>query len=370
MAANAEAHRPGIWAVEAWRGVAALMVLWVHWGPALGWPMGPMRFGFTGVDLFFVLSGFVFAPTVLGARVPALPAFAVRRAARIYPAYLAALALYAALAWTAGRPLLYLPEHLLMAHTQSREMTFYYNPAFWSLPSEVAFYALVPVLAACLGTHARTRWALLFTLALGARLAMIALADDATQNWAYLSLHHLPGLLIEFFFGVWVWQRQRAWTSGRAGGARPASWLMAGGALAGWLLLAALFDLLNRRAGGYDWRSGQLSLLAATCFAAMLLASLRMRAPAAGSVGWKLGRWGGRLSYSMYLLHIAWLGAARFLVGEWGVLAGSALAGAGLLASCWILHETVEEPARRRGRNWAIRRQAAAGIQKTSVSPG
>ena len=27
------------WAIEAWRGFAALMVVWVHWGPTLGWPM-------------------------------------------------------------------------------------------------------------------------------------------------------------------------------------------------------------------------------------------------------------------------------------------------------------------------------------------
>ena len=71
--------------VEAWRGIASLMVLWVHWGPVLGWPMGPMSFGFTGVDLFFVLSGFVFAPTVMASSAPSLGAYAVHRFARIYP---------------------------------------------------------------------------------------------------------------------------------------------------------------------------------------------------------------------------------------------------------------------------------------------
>lgn len=335
--------------VETWRGIASLLVLWVHWGPVLGWPMGPMAFGFTGVDLFFVLSGFVFAPTVMAGRAPSLGAYAVRRFARIYPAYLAALALYALLAWHAGKPLLYLPEHLLMAHMQSREMTFYYNPVFWSLPSEVAFYALVPLLAQGLCRHSQIRWTLLFALALALRLAMVRPADGATQNLAYIGLHHLPGLLIEFFFGIWAWQRsQLPLKTGHA-------WALGLGAALGWLALAALFWQLEQWTGGFDWRNGQIGLAAAACFAVALLASLQAPSPRAGSWAEVGGRWGGKLSYGMYLLHIAWLVPAQMLVRDWGVLAGSAAAMAGLLLSCWALHVCVEEPARTLGRAWAAR---------------
>lgn len=340
-------------AVEAWRGIAALMVLWVHWGPPLGWPMGPMVFAFTGVDLFFVLSGFVFAPTVMAGSPPALGAYAVRRFARIYPAYLVALVLYAGLAWQAGKPLLYLPEHLLMAHMQSREMTFYYNPVFWSLPSEVAFYALVPVLAWWLGHDRRLRWPLLFALALALRLAMVGPADGAAQNLAYIGLHHLPGLLIEFFFGIWVWQRSRLplqpWQA----------WALGLGAVAGWLALAALFGQLEHWSQGFDWRNGQIGLAAAACFALALLASLRIPAPRPGGWAHRCGQWGGRLSYALYLLHIAWLAPAQALVREWGVVTGSAAALAGLALSCWALHAFVEEPARALGRGWASRMRPA-----------
>ena len=337
--------------VEAWRGIASLMVLWVHWGPVLGWPMGPMSFAFTGVDLFFVLSGFVFAPTVMAGKAPSLGAYAARRFARIYPAYLAALALYALLAWQAGKPLLYLPEHLLMAHMQSREMTFYYNPVFWSLPSEVAFYALVPLLALALSRQRPLRWGLLFALALALRLAMVRPADGATQNLAYIALHHLPGLLIEFFFGIWAWQRsQLPLKAGHA-------WALGLGAALGWLALAALFRQLEHWTGAFDWRNGQISLAAAACFAVALLASLRAPAPRTGSWVELGGRWGGKLSYPMYLLHIAWLPPAQWLVREWGVLAGSAAAMAGLLLSCWALHAWVEAPARALGRVWSERLQ-------------
>lgn len=337
--------------VEAWRGIASLMVLWVHWGPVLGWPMGPMSFAFTGVDLFFVLSGFVFAPTLMAGQAPSLGAYALRRFARIYPPYLVALALYVLLAWQAGKPLLYLPEHLLMAHMQSREMTFYYNPVFWSLPSEVTFYALVPLLSKGLCHHRQIRWALLFALALALRLAMVHPADGATQNLAYIGLHHIPGLLIEFFLGVWVWQRSRLPLK------KVHAWALGLGAALGWLALAALFGQLEQWTEGFDWRNGQIGLAAAVCFALALLVSLQAAPPRAGSWAEHGGRWGGKLSYAMYLLHIAWLAPAQVLVHDWGVLAGSVAALAGLLLSCWALHVLVEEPARTLGRAWAARMQ-------------
>ena len=86
-----------LWVVEAWRGVASALVVWAHWAAPLGLPMGFTAFAFTGVDLFFVLSGFVFAPVLMQRPVPSLRAYALRRVLRIYPAYLAALALYVAL---------------------------------------------------------------------------------------------------------------------------------------------------------------------------------------------------------------------------------------------------------------------------------
>lgn len=341
-------------AVEAWRGVASLMVLWSHWGPPLGWPMGPMSFAFTGVDLFFVLSGFVFAPTVMAGRLPALAPYALRRFARIYPAYLAALALYVLLAWHAGRPLLYLPEHLLMAHMQSREVTFYYNPVFWSLPAEVAFYGLVPVLAVWLSHNTQRRWTALFAVALASRLLMVPLADGTTQNLAYVGLHHLPGLLIEFLMGIWAWQRSRQPLKAAHAGA------LALAALLGWLVLAGLFHQLQQWSGGYDWRHGQIGLAAAACFALALRASLSAPPPRTDRWGERCVQWGGKLSYTVYLLHIAWLQPAQWLVREWGSAAGSAAALAALGFSCWLLHCLIEEPARTWARAWANRMQAAA----------
>jgi peptidoglycan/LPS O-acetylase OafA/YrhL len=346
-----------LWVVEAWRAMAALLVLWAHWGVPLGWPgagpQGWLRFAFTGVDLFFVLSGFVFAPLLMQRPVSSLRAFALRRVSRIYPAYLVTLALYVWLAWQAGRPLMFVTEHLLMGHLQSREMAFYYNPAFWSLPVEVAFYAALPALAVWLaqgrvavdgqGSGQGLRWPLLLVLALLLRLALLAGADGAAQNLAYVLLNHLPGLLVEFLLGVWVWQwaqrplsRAGAWAWGLAG--------LAG--LAGWCVLAAVFVQLP--ASVQAWPGGQLALGAALCFALMLRATLLL--PKGGAAVQWLAQWGGRLSYSVYLLHTAWLVPALAWSGRWGAGMGLAVALAALLLSCLALHWVVEEPARRWGR--------------------
>jgi peptidoglycan/LPS O-acetylase OafA/YrhL len=331
--------------VEGLRGLAALLVVWAHWAVPLGWPGALGAFAFTGVDLFFVLSGYVFAPALLGAKF-SIAAFALRRLMRIYPAYLLALAVYVALAWHGGKALLYLPEHVLMLHLQSREMTFYYNPVFWSLPSEVEFYLLLPCLAWAIRRGGLRVWAACLVFALVLRLLLMYQADWATQNHAYLAIHHLPGLLVEFFFGVLVYQHARAGTATRVA---PWLWVTAGGLV--WSALATLFVWLEASSSTKGWVNGQLSLGAALAFALMLrgLESLRP------SGAWKIFflTWLGRLSYGVYLLHTAWLGPAQWLSGQVGVFWASLMALGALLMSAWLLHVTWEEPARRLGRIWA-----------------
>ena len=82
--------------LQGLRGVACLLVLGIHMG---AWEhdfgvarefLRPFRwFGFAGVDLFFVISGFIIAHTqakTLG-NARALPAFLFRRFWRVYPLF-------------------------------------------------------------------------------------------------------------------------------------------------------------------------------------------------------------------------------------------------------------------------------------------
>lgn len=345
-----------LWSVEAWRGLAAALVVWAHWAAPLGFTPYWSAYAFVGVDVFFVISGAVFAPTLMNG-VSALPAYALRRFMRIYPAYLASLAAYAAWAAWQGRPLLYLPEHLLMAHLQSREMTFYYNPPYWSLPAEVEFYALVPLLALALRHTGGAGVAGMLLVAGLLRLWLAWAADGQQQNAAYIWLHHLPGMGVEFGLGTAAWYLAQRMPSA---GMRAAA-VMAG--LVGCAATVVLYRWLEDT--GPSWRNGQLGALTAACFALVLAGTMGMR-PRQTFWIWT-GLWAGRLSYGVYLLHMAWLPLGTALLPHGGRWVALLAATAATLASAWLLHVTVEEPARRWARRISQRWQPA---QKTSVSPG
>lgn len=94
--------------IQALRGVAALMVIAAHvkeaeldYGGAGTLLPHFLFMGVVGVDLFFLISGFVMAHVALGgARGPAAARrFAYNRAARIYPVYWAATLILLALYW-------------------------------------------------------------------------------------------------------------------------------------------------------------------------------------------------------------------------------------------------------------------------------
>ena len=92
-------------AIDGLRALAILLVVWCHLytqASAHAWPLGPMplqrvaQLGFSGVDLFFVLSGFLlFLPysraILAGAPLPSTKKFYYRCLLRIVPLYLFAL---------------------------------------------------------------------------------------------------------------------------------------------------------------------------------------------------------------------------------------------------------------------------------------
>ena len=337
-----------LWPLEAWRGLAAWLVVYAHVYPLAGvdWPL--LRFSYTGVDLFFALSGFVFAPYFFD-RQPALKAYAVRRLFRIYPAYVVALLVYSVLKWQTGGKLDYLWEHMLFAHLQSREMAFHYNPAFWSLPAEVEFYLALPLLTAWTRGNQR-RVLLLLAAALILRLALGQASSPSGQGAAFIWLHHLPGMGVEFMLGVLAWR-----LADRVKGWRQRTVLVLCG-LAGWLGLAALFAAWGDAGLNASLLRGQISWLAALCFAAMLAGTASAGAQAPPRLIW-LAQWAGKLSYGTYLLHMAALYLVQPHVGAWGGTTAVGLICVMTLTGAWMLHRWWEEPWRRLGRRLARRLQ-------------
>lgn len=136
------------------RLLAALSVVayhWLFWGPENGavrvFPSTPVTwlaaYGFLGVQLFFLISGFVIFLSASGREASA---FAAGRATRLYPAYWAGVALTSAtLLLTAQTPPAeLLPKflaNLTMAPAVFRQPQL--DGVYWTLTLELQFYALV-----------------------------------------------------------------------------------------------------------------------------------------------------------------------------------------------------------------------------------
>ncbi len=133
--------------VQALRALAALSVLAFHIGQ---WMPAPKAIGSAGVDLFFVISGFVLWLAV-SRRDPSPLAFLRDRAIRILPLYWLATAVVIALVLIdpANLPTIQLTwPHLtasfaLIPHNDPAGDPFPVLPVGWSLTYEVVFYGLV-----------------------------------------------------------------------------------------------------------------------------------------------------------------------------------------------------------------------------------
>ena len=150
------AHMPGI---DVLRGVAVLAVVFYHgmayqaprveWGnAAVDWLYRLTAWGWLGVNLFFVISGFLITGILDDTlrRENFYQRFYLRRALRILPAYLAVLLL----AWVTGfvTPNYMVVCVLFLANMPGfflRHGYLFYGP-FWSLAVEEQFYLLWPML--------------------------------------------------------------------------------------------------------------------------------------------------------------------------------------------------------------------------------
>jgi len=184
--------------LDAMRGVAAVVVVvyhalgvapqtihvgWQWWLPALAaWVV---HFGYAGIFMFFVISGFCIhlhwaRARASGVERPVIDfyAFWKRRIRRLYPPYLAALALY--LGYNAlqtppdisGFYLWDLGLHLLMLHNVDMRTTYSINAAFWTLAIEEQLYLAYFLL---LWLRIRYGWARTLAVCLAARVGWLAL---------------------------------------------------------------------------------------------------------------------------------------------------------------------------------------------------
>lgn len=332
--------------MEGLRGVAVTLVFLVHYATLVGWwvPRGGLGgwliesvhdIGNVGVDLFFVLSGYLIYRGIVESRVH-FATYLWRRVRRIYPAFLAVFSLYLVLSLYTGRTermpadpaerWLYVLQNLLLLPG-----LFPIEPLIavaWSLSYEFFFYLLMPLLVAIAGLRSRSHpWRLKFIAA----LTVLSFVAFATWGGPVRMMMFLAGMLMH----------ELLCREGDAG------WSSRAGVLAG--MLALLVPIVPAHGPLLQaLRTGLLYL----CFLGLCLAALR--SPEAGLgrlLSWTPLRWMGNISYSYYLLHglalqVFFTLLQRVLTspGDWAGLALLAPAWLSTLPPCLILYLTVERP--------------------------
>lgn len=190
--------------IEFSRGIAAFMVMLSHYAYMITDGRTILNFLWTGVDLFFVISGFVFSRLILSANVN-LGYFFLRRFFRIYPLYLIAVLIYFFLADPHPNKIKYLLSHLLFLQTtNSKEEAFFFNPAFWSLPVEVEFYLLIPILVYFI--RSQNALIILFVSSIAFKFFIISHNTSSEIDIYSILDVHLTGILPEFLVGVFLYK--------------------------------------------------------------------------------------------------------------------------------------------------------------------
>lgn len=278
--------------MEGLRGLAVLLVFFVHYGSQLDHAFGPtlpplgaalQRLGHAGVDLFFVLSGFLIYRMLLGRHRPYV-GFLARRVQRLYPAFLVVLALHLGLALASasggglpagGWPLAgtILANLLLLPGLLPIEAIVV---VAWSLSYEMAFYLLLPPLVALLRLRG---WPPAARIA--AMLGAVALMLATDWEHGRMGMFACGMLLVEAMPALHRLGRHGAPLDGAAGVA------VAG---CGVLLLSG--------------PGGQVSFLALFVAGFLLPAAAFVgTGRVAQALSWRPLRWLGNMSYSYYLAH-------------------------------------------------------------------
>ena len=197
-----------IWPIQYLRGIAALMVVWHHARgqvPEIA-QLFPNAFGASGVDLFFVISGFIMAVTASQSTQGPWH-FWRRRLIRVVPLYWA-LTLLMVGAWLI-RPALFktlspswstLAQSLLFIPHFSASFPDKVWPLLvpgWSLNYEMFFYGIFGLTLA-LPQRLRVPAMSLFLLAMVSAGYLLEPLVSAAQ-----SVYFSP-LLLEFLLGVWI----------------------------------------------------------------------------------------------------------------------------------------------------------------------
>jgi exopolysaccharide production protein ExoZ len=307
--------------MEGLRGFAVALVFLVHYASFLGdrinaqWLDALHELGNVGVDLFFVLSGFLIYKACIQRPIN-LRHYAYRRIERIYPTFLAALAIYLLLMFALpsqsklpdgiGAQIEYILANVLLLPGMlpiEPIMT-----VAWSLSYEVFYYLLAPLAVIALRMRLWTpQQRLAFFLAIYA--AMIALALIGFEGRFRLSMF-LGGMILYEFVTLRPADSRRA-----SAPSDMATFLLVGAAFVLYVLLAVDPVAVPNPLTGALPPVARLVLINAV-FVLLVYRSVFTTGPASAAFSWTPLRWLGNVSYSFYLMHGLGLHAFFMLLGK------------------------------------------------------
>ncbi|UEM08247.1 acyltransferase [Bradyrhizobium barranii subsp. barranii] len=286
-------------ALDGIRGIALLMVFAAHSHPQL------LRSGFIGVDLFFVLSGFLITSILLNEHLATgrinVARFYMRRALRLLPA------LFIMVGCVTAYVAVYAPPELAMTLENARSIVFYYwnwTLAFnygatgwtyqwvfghlWSLSVEEQFYLLWPFVLTLALPFRRLFLVLLLVGIAAPPIARLLVYDQARIfNLYFRTDLHFDGLM---WGALGAWIVANGWTpSGRT------SAIVGPAALAGFMAAASLEFFHSGAAFRWAW-------VPLDCLAMLAIVCTVVRPPAILETAPL--RWTGKISYGLYLWHL------------------------------------------------------------------
>ncbi|MFB6812326.1 acyltransferase family protein [Streptomyces sp. NPDC056387] len=344
QAANSAPRRPRLYVLDGLRLIAALSVVSFHWAgvnihPEV-WGQKPQvlmpdthrfaSYGWMGVQLFFLISGFVICMSCWG-RSPR--DYFTSRVVRLYPAYWAGIVIttlvvnFAATVRASRRPMSISDVLTNLTMLERPLGVTEADGVYWTLWIELRFYLLFAVVAVMGLTYRRVLafcgiWAILAVITPG--------VDSKLMDTVFM-----PQDAPYFIAGVAMYLIYRFGVNPMLLGVVAFSWLIAQ-------------NRLHITVGGYEYEVHHtlswpvMAFISAAAFLVMLAVSM-------GAFNWMRWKWltvAGALTYPVYLLHQE-LGWAMI---RWGRDHG--IAPFPLLAMClavilslaWLVHRFVERP--------------------------
>jgi peptidoglycan/LPS O-acetylase OafA/YrhL len=343
-------------ALDGLRAVAVVCVMAYHlvWAvPEIAGTRWQIQGGWVGVDVFFVLSGFLIGSLLLSELDRtggiSLPRFFGRRLLRLYPAM---VAFAGALTWFTVA-VDHVPLRQMRSTLQATALYYLNVPLghdryvvttfahLWTLSVEFHFYLMLPVLF--LGLHAtrapRWSWAVVLAVIAGAVAVHRSMAWDPRASFLgpYVSTFtRLDALVVGVLLAL---ARHQGWLRVDRGVAARLGLAVLGAAWIAFVVWTTPSD------SGWLYRWGMVvDALAAAAIVWFLVASPAARG--ARALASPLPRWLGQRSYALYLCHYAVFRAFQdHLADHLGPWPRALLAPAAAVAIAELSYRLVEAPA-------------------------